>query len=72
MILQVILIFIWEKVVNLEVQEQVVTGAILTVAIVVIAVILVEMVVMEEGMVVAEIKTFFLIIKQFTNLNLIT
>jgi len=52
MILRVILIFIWERVVNLEVQEQVVTGAILTVAIVVMAV-------MEEGMVVAEIKTLF-------------
>ncbi len=52
MILRVILIFIWEKVVNLEVQEQVVAGTILTVAIVVMAV-------MEEGMVVAEIKTLF-------------
>jgi hypothetical protein len=52
MILRVILIFIWEKVVNLEMQEQVVTGTILTVAIVVMAV-------MEEGMVVAEIKTLF-------------
>jgi hypothetical protein len=52
MILRVILIFIWERVVNLEVQEQVVAGTILTVAIVVMAV-------MEEGMVVAEIKTLF-------------
>ena len=59
MILRVILIFIWENVVNLEVQEQVVAGTILTVAIVVMAVIIVEMVVMEEGMVVAEIKTLF-------------